>query len=81
MKEEIEMVRVDSIETSFGNVQKVNLFADSRSEVTPVDMDTGETEMEIVGLQPNVRLTMGSMVITADADAAFLKSDGSWRWL
>lgn len=74
------MVRVDNIETSYGNVQKVNLFADSKSEVTQVDMETGETEMEIVGMQPNVKLTMGSVVLTADGDAAFLKSDGTWRW-
>lgn len=74
------MVRVDNIETSYGNVQKVNLFADSKSEITQVDMETGETDMEIVGMQPTVRLTMGSMVITADGDAAFLKSDGTWRW-
>lgn len=74
------MVRVDNIETSFGNVQKVNLFADSKSEITQVDMDTGQTDMVIVGMQPNVKLTMGSMVITADGDAAFLKSDGTWRW-
>lgn len=74
------MVRVDNIETSYGNVQKVNLFADSKSEVTAVDMETGETTMEIVGMVPNVKLTQGSMVITADGDAAFLKSDGTWRW-
>ena len=74
------MVRVDNIETSFGNVQKVNLFADSKSEISDVDMDTGQTSMVIVGLDPKVKLTMGSMVITADGDAAFLKSDGTWRW-
>ena len=75
------MVRVDSIETSYGNVQKVNLFADSKSEITPVDMETGETEMEIVGMIPSVRLTQGSMVITAKSDAAFLQSDGTWSWV
>lgn len=74
------MVRVDNIETSFGNVQKVNLFADSKSEISDVDMNTGQTSMVIVGLDPKVKLTMGSMVITADGDAAFLKSDGTWRW-
>lgn len=74
------MVRVDNIETSYGNVQKVNLFADTKSEITDVDMETGETTMEIVGMVPNVKLTQGSMVITADGDAAFLKSDGTWRW-
>lgn len=75
------MVRVDSIETSYGNVQKVNLFADSKSEIYPVDMETGETEMEIVGMTPNVKLTQGSMVITSAAEAAFLKSDGTWSWV
>lgn len=74
------MVRVDNIETSYGNVQKVNLFADDRSDVKSVDMETGETDMDIIGMQPNVRLTMGSVVLTADGDAAFLKSDGTWRW-
>ena len=74
------MVRVDNIETSYGNVQKVNLFADSKSDISDVDMETGQTSMVIVGLDPKVKLTMGSMVITADGDAAFLKSDGTWRW-
>ena len=74
------MVRVDNIETSYGNVQKVNLFADDRSDVKSVNMETGETDMDIIGMQPNVRLTMGSVVLTADGDAAFLKSDGTWRW-
>lgn len=75
------MVRVDNIETSYGNVQKVNLFADDKSEITDVDMETGETTMEIVGMVPNVKLTQGSMVITAEGDAAFLKSDGTWNWV
>ena len=69
------MVRVDNIETSYGNVQKVNLFADDKSEIADVDMETGETTMVIVGMQPNVKLTQGSMVITAEGDAAFLKSE------
>lgn len=75
-----KMVRVDEIVTSYGNVQKVNLFADSKSEVTQIDMETGETDMEIVGFDPKIKITQGSMVITADGDAAFLKSDGTWRW-
>ena len=74
------MVRVDNIETSYGNVQKVNLFADDKSEIKPVDMATGETEMEIVGMSPNVKLTQGSMVITSGFESAFLRSDGSWNW-
>lgn len=75
------MVRVDNIETSYGNVQKVNLFADDRSDVADVDMETGETDMDIVGMQPNVRLTQGSMVLTAAGEGAFLKSDGTWNWV
>ena len=75
------MVRVDNIETSYGNVQKVNLFADNRSDVADVDMETGETDMDIIGMQPNVKLTQGSMVITSAGEAAFLKSDGTWNWL
>lgn len=75
------MVRVDNIETSYGNVQKVNLFADDRSDVADVNIETGETDMDIVGMQPNVKLTQGSMVITSAGEAAFLKSDGTWNWL
>lgn len=75
------MVRVDNVETSYGNVQKVNLFADDKSEIKSVNMETGATEMAIIGMNPNVKLTMGSMVITAEGDAAFLKSDGTWNWV
>lgn len=75
------MVRVDNIETSYGNVQKVNLFADDRSDVKPVDIETGETDMDIIGMQPNVKLTQGSMVITSAGEGAFLKSDGTWNWV
>lgn len=75
------MVRVDNVETSYGNVQKVNLFADDKSEIKSVNMETGATEMSIIGMNPNVKLTMGSMVITAEGDAAFLKSDGTWNWV
>ena len=75
------MVRVLNIETSYGNAQIVNLFADDKSEVTDVDMETGETEMEIIGINPNTKLTQGCSVMTAGAEMAFLKSDGTWNWV
>jgi hypothetical protein len=34
-----------------------------------------------VGVGSDEELAMGSSVITADGDLAFLKSDGTWNWI
>jgi hypothetical protein len=46
------------------------LFADSKTD----DLTN------IVGLGKDEELMMGSLVLTADGDLAFLKSDGTWNW-
>ena len=48
-------------------------FADSKSDVT--------SGMEVVGLPANTEITYPSVIYTADADVAFLKSDGTWNWV
>lgn len=51
----------------------VSLFADTKSEVTP--------SVQIEGLPKNYTIESGSNVITASAEVAFRKSDGSWNWV
>lgn len=46
------------------------LFADSKSD----DLSS------IINLGKNEVLAMGSSVLTASGDLAFLKSDGTWNW-
>ena len=69
------MIRVLNIETSFGNAQIYNLFADSKSEVTEPD------SMHIEGLADTSQLTQGCSVLTAEGELAFLKSDKTWNWV
>ena len=53
---------------------KYNFFADTKTEVT--DAMTGA-----VGLLPGLSIAQGSTVVTASAEFAFMKSDGSWNWV
>lgn len=69
------MVRVLNIETSYGHSQIVNLFADTKSEVAAPD------EMEIVGMNPDIKITQGASIMTASGEMAFLKSDNTWTWV
>ena len=48
-------------------------FADSVLDVT--------SEMTIEGLSSDAKLSYSSVIVTADADVAFLKSDGTWNWI
>lgn len=63
------MSNTDSNENSY----KVTLFADTKDEVTE--------SAEIVGLPEDATIEMGSCVVTADADVAFMKSTGEWNWV
>ena len=65
----LEMVNTDSDQNSY----RVKLFADTKEEV--VD------GADIIGLPANATLEMGSSVVTANADVAFRKSDGTWNWI
>ena len=50
---------------------RVSLFADDKSDVSL------ENAQKLVGRD----LEMGSSVITADGELAFLKSDGTFNWV
>ncbi len=51
----------------------VSLFADKKSDIAD--------DMEIAGMISGYTIGMGSTVTTADADFAFMKSDGTWNWI
>ena len=55
------------------NTVRASLFADDKSDVKP--------GMKIIGLSDDYVLEMGSSVITAAGEGAFLKSDGTWNWI
>lgn len=68
------MIVVQKLELNpANNTAKASLFADTKSEVT--------SEATIEGLPDGYALSIGSSVMTAAAEIAFLKSDGTWSWV
>ena len=68
------MVKVMGISTNPDTKKAtVSLFADTKTEVT--------SGMTIEGMPSGYEIEAGSSVFTADADVAFMKSDGSWNWV
>ena len=67
------MVKLTSIKTEYGGKAEITAFADAKAEVVE--------GMSIVGMPYGITPSMGSSVITADGDVAFLKSDGTWNWI
>ena len=53
----------------------VSIFADTKDEVATTPTD------DIVGFPKGMGIEFGSSVVTADADIAFMKSDGNWNWI
>ena len=51
---------------------KISAFADTKAEVGT---------SEFVGLPANATIEMGSTVMTASGELAFMKSDGTWNWV
>lgn len=68
------MVKVTSIARSTvdSNAYQVSLFADTKAEVATATF---------VGLPEGATIEMGSSVLTASGEVAFMKSDGTWNWL
>lgn len=69
------MIKVMKITNTDSNANdyKVELFADTKSEVT--------SGAEIVGLPEGTQIEIGSSVLTASGELAFMKSDGTWNWV
>lgn len=62
------MTNTDSDENTF----KISAFADTKSEVG--------SGAKFVGLPDGATIEMGSTVMTASGELAFMKSDGTWSW-
>lgn len=52
-----------------------SLFADTKNEVT--DNLTGE---DVEGIEDDAIIDMGSFVMTASAEYAYMQSNGKWKW-
>lgn len=63
------LTNTDSDENTF----KISAFADTKAEVTD--------SAEFVGLPAGANIEMGSSVMTASGELAFMKSDGTWNWV
>ena len=54
----------------------ISAFADTKSEVQSAELS------DYIGLPTDAtKIEIGSDVITADGDFAFMKSNGSWNWI
>lgn len=67
------MIKVTGLKAGADGTAEITAFADTKEEVT-----SGAT---IVGLPAGLVPAMGSAIITASGEVAFLKSDGSWNWV
>lgn len=68
----IKVVLMENTDTN-ENSYRVKLFADTKEEVVP--------GAEIVGFPEDATMEMGSSIVTASADVAFMKSNGEWNWI
>ena len=68
------MIKVQELRNTDDNSNSfmISAFADTKSEV-----DNGA---EFVGLPADATIEMGSTVMTASGELAFMKSDGTWNW-
>ena len=68
------MVKVTRITLNHQNkTAEVSLFADTKAEMSGTP--------DIQGLPSDYTIEMGSSVITASGQVAFMKSDGTWNWV
>ena len=68
------MIKVTELKNTDGDTNSflISAFADTKDEVT--------SSAEFIGLPEGAEIEMGSSVITASGELAFMKSDGSWSW-
>ena len=72
------MIKVnDDIKDFDGKPKTVytSLIADTKAEVASMVLDN------VVGFPKGCTLEMGSTVMTTSGEMAFLKSDGTWKWV
>lgn len=69
------MIKVTSSKIN-GLTATVTLFADTKEEVVP-----GAQIIGMPKLPGPLTIGMGSSVVTASGEVAFMKSDGTWNWV
>lgn len=69
----IKVIECTNTDRDF-HTYKIVAFSDTKDEVatTPI--------ADYIGMPKNANIEMGSLLITADCDVAFMKSDGTWNW-
>lgn len=71
------MIKVNDLRNTDGdrNTVLISAFSDTKAEVatTPIS--------DYIGMPKNMTIEMGSDMMTADGEMAFMKSDGTWNWL
>lgn len=71
------MLRVTEVKILPGDypnkIYQIQAFADAKEDVT--------AGAEFVGMPSDAVMAVGSTVVTAKGEVAFLKSDGSWSWV
>lgn len=70
----IKVIECTNTDRDF-HTYKITAFADTKDEVadTPIS--------DYVGMPKNANIEISSLMITADCDVAFMKSDGEWNWV
>ena len=70
----IKVIECNNTDRDF-HTYKIVAFADTKDEVdtTPIS--------DYVGMPKNANVEMSSLLITADGDVAFRKSDDTWNWV
>ena len=70
----IKVVECTNTDKNF-HTYKIVAFSDTKAEVDTTPLD------EYIGLPSNATIEMSSILITADGDVAFMKSDNEWNWV
>ena len=69
----VKLINADGVNAKRDGKITASLFADSKEDVTQ--------GVHIIGMPTGYELEMGSSILTADGEIAFLKSDGTWNWV
>lgn len=71
------MIRVEEYKNSDGDLKtyKISAFADTKAEVQSAELS------DYIGLPSDAEgIEMGSDIMTAAGEIAFMQSNGSWHW-
>ena len=70
----IKVIECTNTDRNF-HTYKIVAFSDTKAEVdtTPIS--------DYVGMPKNATVEMSSLLITADGDVAWRKSDDTWNWM